>query len=143
MSIFGFNRSKESKEDANEEYEFYEDTHNEAGEYTARLREYQRTRETSSQIAKPTDELNAYRNIMVYEPKTTDDVQTLIDFLKTRESAIVKLDDTDDAVSQRFLDFVSGAVYALNGNVHHISGNIFLLSPEGAKVTNSYKTENK
>lgn len=84
-----------------------------------------------------------YRNIMVYEPQTADDVQTLIDFLKTRESAIIKLDDIDPETSQRVLDFVSGAIYALNGSVHRIAGNIFLLSPEGVGITNSYENKRK
>jgi cell division inhibitor SepF len=82
------------------------------------------------------------QNFMVYEPKNADDVQTLIDFLKTRESAIINLDNVDPAVSQRVLDFVSGAIYALNGSVHRIAGNIFLLSPEGVGITNSYGIRN-
>lgn len=81
------------------------------------------------------------QNFMVYEPHTADDVQTLIDFLKTRESAIINLDNVEPEVSQRVLDFVSGAMYALNGSVHRVAGNIFLLSPEGVGITNSY--ENK
>ena len=134
MSIFGFNRRNERIQE-NEEYEFYEDTHDENGEYTATNKQYS--------ASKSNDAFNSYRNIMVYEPKTTDDIQDIIDFLKTRESAIIKLDETEEVASQRFLDFVSGAVYALNGNIYNISGNIYLLSPEGAKVTNSPVTEKK
>ncbi len=144
MSKFGFSRGGDRMDEVNGDYEFYEDTHNERGEYTARLREYQRTGDAPQHSrSKSTDALSPYRNIMVYEPRTTDDIQTLIDFLKTKESAIIKLDDLDEAVSQRFLDFVSGAVYALNGSVHNISGNIFLLSPEGVGITNKYGTDKK
>lgn len=89
-----------------------------------------------------TDAGKTMQNFMVYEPKNADDVQTLIDFLKTRESAIINLDNVDPAVSQRVLDFVSGAIYALNGSVHRIAGNIFLLSPEGVGITNSYGIRN-
>lgn len=89
-----------------------------------------------------TDAGKTMQNFMVYEPKNADDVQTLIDFLKTRESAIINLDNVDPAVSQRVLDFVSGAIYALNGSVHRIASNIFLLSPEGVGITNSYGIRN-
>ena len=76
-----------------------------------------------------------YRNVLVYEPKKCSDVQTLIDYLKRKEPAIINLDGTDPATAQRILDFTAGAVYALSGSVLRISGNIFLLSPEGVGVT--------
>lgn len=163
-----FFRRKDGEENNGENYEFYEDTHDENGEYTSRLRNFRRD-SADRQGAMQSDrlgtdgtrqfsdgEFSSYRpqpartrtadrmpgvnqNIMVYEPQTSDDVQTLIDFLKTHESAIINLDNIDPDVSQRMLDFVSGAIYALNGSVHRISGNIFLLSPEGVGITKSYE----
>jgi len=79
-----------------------------------------------------------YQNVVVYDPKSPEDVQRLIDYLKRREPAIINLNDTDVAVAQRILDFVSGAMYALNGSIHRISTNIFLLSPEGVEITVPY-----
>ena len=76
-----------------------------------------------------------YQNVLVYEPTNYNDVQTLIDYLKRKEPAIINLDGVDPATAQRVLDFTSGAIYALNGSVLRISGNIFLLSPEGVGVT--------
>lgn len=141
-------------------YDFYEDTHDLSGGYTARLRDFQRENVAGSETAERgyasecsrlatfsadegrkevASENGKYQNFMVYEPKTADDVQTLIDFLKTKESAIINLDNVDDEISQRVLDFVSGAIYALNGSVHRVAGNIFLLSPEGVGITNAYE----
>lgn len=79
-----------------------------------------------------------YRNVVVYAPKNPDDVQRLIDYMKMREPAIVNLDGTDEETAQRILDFVCGAIYALNGSVHRITSNIFLLSPEGVEITVPY-----
>ncbi len=76
-----------------------------------------------------------YQNVLVYEPKVYSDVQTLIDYLKRKEPAIINLNGLEDARAQRILDFTSGAIYALNGSVLRIAGNIFLLSPEGVGVT--------
>lgn len=131
-------------------YEFYEDTHDASGEYTARLRNFQRENgdggdrrsfggrdDRAERAPQQEQKPHTFQNFMVYEPSTADDVQTLIDFLKTRESAIINLDNVDPDVSQRVLDFVSGAIYALNGSVHRVAGNIFLLSPEGVGITNS------
>ena len=80
----------------------------------------------------------SYNNVVVYEPKNPEDVQALIDYLKRKEPAIVNLDKIDEIRSQRILDFISGAIYALNGSVHRISGNIFLISPEGVEITIPY-----
>jgi len=75
-----------------------------------------------------------YSNMVVYEPRTPEEVQTLIDYLTRHEPAIINLDNVEADVSQRVLDFVSGATYALGGTVNRISGNIFLLSPAGVDV---------
>jgi cell division inhibitor SepF len=80
----------------------------------------------------------SYSSVIVYQPMTTEDVQTLIDYLKRREPAIVNLDGATEAFAQRILDFISGAVYALSGSVHRISGNIFLLTPEGVEISIPY-----
>ena len=76
-----------------------------------------------------------FQNVLVYEPSNYNDVQTLIDYLKRKEPAIINLDSVSPETAQRVLDFTSGAIYALNGSVLRLSGNIFLLSPEGVGVT--------
>ena len=122
-----------------EEYGYYEDEHGD--EYTGRLRDFApRQSAPAPRQEQSTDPTRSMQNFMVYEPRNADDVQTLIDFLKTRESAIINLDNVEPEISQRVLDFVSGAVYALNGSIHRISGNIFLLSPEGVGITGSYQS---
>ena len=84
--------------------------------------------------AKQSAQRPPYSNVVVYEPRTPEEVQTLIDYLTRREPAIINLDNIDVEISQRVLDFVSGAIYALGGTVHRVSGNIFLLSPEGVEI---------
>ena len=122
-----------------EEYGYYEDEHGDA--YTSRLRYYapRNSQQASAPTQSATDTANAMKNFMVYEPRNADDVQTLIDFLKRKESAIINLDNIEPEISQRVLDFVSGAIYALNGSVHRISGNIFLLSPEGVRLAGTFE----
>lgn len=168
-----FNRNNRNSEDelnnSGDAVEYYEDTHNNNGDYTAKLNQFtadynsgqSRRRDSepykeggyqgnnSYQNSEPksggsmnfggvTNGTKRNYNVMVYEPKTTEHVQTLIDFLKRKEPAIINLDNVEAADSQRILDFVSGAIYALNGSVHRIAGNIFLLSPEDVEITIPY-----
>ena len=74
------------------------------------------------------------QNVVVYTPKTYEDVQTLIDYLKRREPVVVDLSGINSDSAQRILDFMSGAIYGLSGSIHRINGNIFLLTPAGVSI---------
>ena len=74
------------------------------------------------------------KNIIFFYPQSYSEVQKLIDYLKNGESVMLNLDGISDAEAQRMLDFSSGAVYALNGSIKRVAGNIFLLTPEGLGI---------
>ena len=74
------------------------------------------------------------KNVVFFYPKSYDEVQKLIDYLKQGESVMLNLDNISDSDAQRMLDFASGAIYALNGSIQRVSGNIFLLTPEGLNI---------
>ena len=111
--------------------EYYEDTHVN-GAYVGRGDAMPLPDRTQSVMPRN------YQNVVVYDPKTPEDVQRLIDYLKRHEPAIINLDQTAPDVAQRILDFISGAIYALSGSIHRIANNIFLLSPEGVEITVPY-----
>lgn len=117
--------------------EFYEDTHNERGEYTGAQVGQSGAFHGSGTVEVPV----AYKSVVVYSPRSPEDVQNLIDFLRRKEPAIINLDSAKENDAQRILDFISGAIYALNGSVHRIAGNIFLLSPEGVEITIPYSKD--
>ena len=75
-----------------------------------------------------------YQNLVVYHPTTPEDVEMLIDYLRRKEPAIINLDSVDEYRAQRVLDFVSGAIFALNGSIQRVSSNIFLICPEGVQI---------
>lgn len=74
------------------------------------------------------------KNIIFFYPKNYSEVQKLIDYLRQGESVMLNLDGISDDEAQRMLDFSSGAVYALSGSIQRVSGNIFLLTPEGLGI---------
>ena len=73
--------------------------------------------------------------VLIYKPLSYEDTQSIIDNLKEKKPIIVNLDELDTDVAQRILDFVSGAVYALNGNIRKAARNIFVVAPYNVDVS--------
>lgn len=73
------------------------------------------------------------KNVEFVNPTKYDDVKVVINFLRDGESIMLNLNRMGDD-SQRLLDCVAGAVYALNGNLRRVDSNIFLITPEGFNI---------
>jgi FtsZ-interacting cell division protein YlmF len=76
--------------------------------------------------------------MVVFQPQTYEDTQTIIDNLKSRKPVIVNLENLNTDVAQRVLDFISGAIYALDGSVRKVSKGIFLLAPKGVDISGNF-----
>ena len=50
---------------------------------------------------------------------------------------VVNLDEINPAVAQRILDFISGAVYALNGDIRRAARNIFVVAPSNIEISSN------
>lgn len=59
----------------------------------------------------------SYAKVVIYQPLSFDDTQNIIDNLKNRKPIVVNLDSLDADLAQRVLDFMSGAVYSLDGTI--------------------------
>lgn len=71
----------------------------------------------------------AQMKMIVYHPISYEDTQNIIDNLKSRKPVIVNMEDLEIDCAQRVLDFMVGAVYALNGTIFKISRGIFVVAP--------------
>ena len=73
-------------------------------------------------------------HIVVIEPKAFDECPKLVDSLKKRKPVIINLEFIENDTARKIFDFLSGATYALNGNVQKIAQNIFVFLPENVDV---------
>lgn len=78
--------------------------------------------------------IQAESNIIMVEPKSMSEIQQVVDYLKQGQSVAVNLEGLSSADMERILDFLSGAIYGLNGSIHRWHGDLFLLAPEGHKI---------
>lgn len=72
--------------------------------------------------------------LVVIEPKSFDECPKLVDSLKGRRPVIINLETVETEVAKKIFDFLSGATYALNGNVQKVANNIFIFAPESVDI---------
>jgi cell division inhibitor SepF len=79
--------------------------------------------------------------LVVIEPQSFEECPKLVDSLKSRRPVIINLEKIESESARKIFDFLSGATYALNGNVQKVANNIFVFAPENVDITGS--SENK
>ena len=72
--------------------------------------------------------------LILIEPKCFDECAKLVDSLKARKPVIINLERLETEIARKIYDFLSGATYALDGNVQKIANNIFIFTPENVSV---------
>ena len=68
-------------------------------------------------------------------PRSFNDAKQIADRLKSSTPVIVNLQEADQELSKRLIDFSSGLTYALNGNMQRIAERVFLLTPPNVEVS--------
>jgi Uncharacterized protein conserved in bacteria len=73
--------------------------------------------------------------VVVLEPKSFEDAQSIADQLKSRRPVIVNLENAESILAKRIVDFISGTTYALNGNMQKVGNGIFLFVPNNVDIS--------
>lgn len=67
--------------------------------------------------------------MVITQPTSFDQSEEICNYLKEKKSIIVNLEYVNKDVARRIIDFLSGAVHALDGHIQKVSNSIFLLAP--------------
>lgn len=102
---------------------------------------YQKAFKERGKLLSLTNANNKTVKLIVVEPLEFEDVQTLVEHLKNKRAVILNLEETDKAIARRIVDFLGGAIYALEGTMQKISGSIFLFTPAHIEVSVPVKPE--
>ena len=86
-------------------------------------------------VSNSTGKFTSQWKMVVIEPTEFNDSPKLVDSLKAKKPVIINLENIETDVARKIFDFLSGATYALNGNVQKIANNIFVFAPENVDVT--------
>ena len=77
--------------------------------------------------------------MIIFKPDVYAVTRAVVDNLLVKKPTVINLDDMDKAEAQRALDFVSGAVYALNGEIRKAARNIFVVAPSNIDIQSMIK----
>ncbi|MBI5974536.1 cell division protein SepF [Staphylococcus canis] len=88
-----------------------------------------------------TQDQNTYQNgsskMCLFEPRVFSDTQDIADELKNRRATLVNLQRIDPISAKRIIDFLSGTVYAIGGDIQRVGADIFLCTPDNVEVAGS------
>lgn len=72
--------------------------------------------------------------VCLFEPRVFSETQDIADELKNERAALVNLSKVDHGPKKRIVDFLSGTVYALDGDIQKVGADIFLCTPNSVGV---------
>ena len=65
----------------------------------------------------------------VLYPESFDEARNICQFLRMNQAIIINMENMNRDIAQRIVDFISGAVYSLDGGIKKISAGIFVITP--------------
>ncbi|KTE91895.1 cell division protein SepF [Desulfitobacterium hafniense] len=121
----------------------YEDDYFEEEEEKEEVRE--ETRGTGNRKGAQVVSIHTQKQIkvVVMEPQAFEDSQSIADQLRNRRPVIVNLENAERNLAKRIVDFVSGATYALGGNMQKVGNGIFLFVPNNVDISGEMKDDFK
>lgn len=80
----------------------------------------------------------ANMELRVIRPKVYDDSREISDTLSSGMPVVLNLEGLNADLAQRILDFTSGAVYAMNGNLQKVTSYIFVITPNNVIISGNF-----
>ena len=78
---------------------------------------------------------SAKQEVVLFHAKTFDDAAKAADELCKRKAVILNMENVDTALTRRVVDFLSGAVYALDGRVKKVAQSTYLFCPHNMDIS--------
>lgn len=77
------------------------------------------------------------QKVVLCEPRSYGEVQEIADNIVNKRAVVINLQRVDNQQAKRIVDFLSGTVYAVNGDIQKLGAETFLCTPDNVDVTGS------
>lgn len=73
--------------------------------------------------------------VMLCEPTSYNEVQEIADNLLNKRAVVINMQRVDHSQAKRIVDFLSGTVYAVKGDIQKLGAGTFLCTPDNIDVS--------
>ena len=80
------------------------------------------------------------QEVVLFHAKAFDDAAKAADELRGRRAVILNMENVDKALTRRVVDFLSGCVYALDGQVKKVAQSTYLFCPHSMDIVGDLET---
>lgn len=80
------------------------------------------------------------QEVVLFRPNSFNDTSKAADDLRNHKAVIVNMENVDKAMARRVVDFLSGCVYALDGDVKKIAQSAYLFCPHNMDIVGNLET---
>lgn len=90
---------------------------------------------TTNKVVSMKNPENPYQSkIVVFEPRVYSEVQEIADLLLSNQSVILNFTRIEEDQAKRIVDFLTGTIYAISGDIQRIGEEIFLCTPKNVEI---------
>ena len=89
-----------------------------------------------------TQDISNGNKMILLEPRAYSESQQIADHLKNRNSVVVNLKRVTADQAKRIIDFLTGCVYAIGGDLQKLGNGIYLCTPKNVNVQGKISEDN-
>lgn len=78
--------------------------------------------------------------VVLAEPRQYDEIQDIADHVVNRRSVVINLQRVSKEEATRIVDFLSGTVYAVSGDIQKLGPHTFLCTPDNVEIEGAIST---
>lgn len=83
------------------------------------------------------EESNPKNRISVVEPRAYSEAITIAKRISGGETVLINFQSLDEARARRVVDFLTGAVFMIDGDIKRVGNEMFLCTPQNVEIENS------
>lgn len=89
---------------------------------------------TNKVVSLKNPEIPYQSKIVVFEPRVYSEVQEIADLLLSNQSVVLNFTRIEEDQAKRIVDFLTGTIYAISGDIQRIGEEIFLCTPKNVEI---------
>lgn len=118
-----------------EDDEIYDEVDIDVEEEPEKTSMFEKAKSTKTSDAVKALSANKDSHLVLFEPRAYSETQEIAIYLKQKRAAVVNLHRLQKEQSKRVIDFLSGVIFAIEGDIQQIGPKIFLCTPKNIGVT--------